>query len=131
MRLTKSRWIWIGLAIAAALLVGGAYIAVTLSKTPDEPPGAGAKANAGYMRAYPIIKALAQYHDDYGTYPDDLQALTPDYLKSEELEVWQNGDGRYKAVAGSYQLSFSYIGPGMNSCTYEPVLADWSCSGAY
>jgi hypothetical protein len=36
----------------------------------------------------------------------------------------------YRRVSDSYELSFSYVGPGMNTCTYSPAVG-WKCSGYY
>lgn len=116
------------LAILLVSCVLGAAAACT-GRATEEPPGVGAKAERGYQACGPIIAALAQYHQAHGAYPDSLDALVPDYLAAVPAEV-NSEPLRYNKRQESYTLSFSYIGPGMNSCTYSPE-EEWHCSGAY
>jgi hypothetical protein len=97
--------------------------------TVDEPPGVGEKAEIGYAALAPIIKALEQHRTDTGTYPASLDELVPDYLSEIPTEV-NDQPIYYKIVEGSFTLSFHYVGPGMNTCTYTPE-DKWHCSGAY
>jgi hypothetical protein len=95
-----------------------------------EPPGVGAKAEAGYKRGEPIIKALESYHSDHSSYPDSLQMLVPDYLTSEQVKVWQEtGEGQYEITDVGYRLAFNYIGPCMNHCEYDLKSGKWLCRG--
>ncbi len=94
-----------------------------------EKPGEGDKAERGYQVCQPIIDALASYHADTGAYPENLDALKPDYLTEIPQEV--NGIPiRYKKTSSSYWLRFSYEGPGMNDCEYTPETG-WVCHGYY
>jgi hypothetical protein len=94
-----------------------------------EPPGVGEKAERGYAALDPIIKALEQYRNDKGTYPELLDELVPDYIPDIPKEV-NDESIFYAKTGGSFALSFHYLGPGMNTCTYTPE-KQWQCSGAY
>ena len=94
----------------------------------EEPPGVGEKAFDGYMACAPIIECLKKYHEANGAYPESLQELVPDYIL-EIPESVNDAPITYEKTDESYALSFSYIGPGMNYCTYSPF--EWKCSGAY
>jgi hypothetical protein len=38
---------------------------------------------------------------------------------------------KYRQVEKSYELSFSYTGPGTNQCVYRARAKAWKCYGAY
>ena len=95
----------------------------------EEPPGVGEKAERGYTTCAPIITALEQYLLETGEYPGSLAELVPNYLAVVPNEVNDQPISYTKTEEG-YSLSFHYIGPGMNSCTFTPA-DEWSCSGAY
>lgn len=112
------------------LLLFVAILALTACKLfTVDPPGVGEKAELGYAVCDPIISALDQYKADKGEYPESLDELLPDYLSSVPTEV-NNEPIYYKKVDRSFTLSFHYIGPGTNTCTYTPE-DKWHCSGAY
>ena len=122
------------LAGLAALVIGclavcsvGAFALYRASA--GDPPGQGARAEAGYAAAAPVIAALDKYHQAHGSYPATLAALAPDELSALPGEVNGYPLG-YQAKAGSYSLDFSYAGPGMNHCTYTPE-TQWKCYGFY
>ncbi len=94
-------------------------------------PGEGAKADAGYKLAAPVIDALQTYHALEGRYPAALDALVPVYLDTLPRET-VTGPLQYKLASdgSGYELSFRYTGPGMNVCTYKPD-ASWRCYGYY
>lgn len=94
-----------------------------------DPPGVGEKAELGYAVCDPIVNALEQYKTDKGTYPEAIEELLPEYLSEIPTEV-NDQPIYYKIVEGSFTLSFHYVGPGMNTCTYTPE-DKWHCSGAY
>lgn len=117
-------------AVATILLVAACLWAAGCS-----PPGKGAKAEAGYRDAAPVIAALKQYHDRHNGYPAALRELVPDYLSES---AWRTSEGKpasdffeYKIIGASYELKFSYTGPGMNHCFYRPEAARWECFGYY
>ncbi len=116
--------------LPALRLVAMLLLAVLLAAA-CEKPGEGAKAEAWYAAARPIIASLNSYHQDVGRYPQELSALVPVYL----TEVPKGPDGQpfeYKWIAPgtSYSLTFRYAGPGMNICAYTPETA-WRCYGYY
>jgi hypothetical protein len=114
--------------LAAALGLGLVALAAALPACLFfEPPGKGRLANAGYTRAQPVIDALEKFHAANGAYPNDLDALVPDYLRSVPPP---DGDLRYTLADEVYELRFTYSPPGMNVCTYKPG-ARWSCYGYY
>ena len=111
-------------ALLAALLLGGCT-----------PPGKGPKAERGYRRSAPVIAALERYRAQRGAYPDSLPALVPGFLPDGALRVPDREQERYpleyRRAADGYELTFRYVGPGMNSCTYTPAPARWDCSGHF
>ena len=113
------------------LLLLGALLLTACAGQTEEPPGMGAKAERGYAVCNFIIQILELYKSDTGTYPDSLAELVPNYSSSMPAEV--NGEPIiYHKTADGYELSFSYIGPGMNVCTYSTQEGrQWRCSGAY
>jgi len=98
-------------------------------------PGEGPKAERGYQRAAPVIEALQSYHADHGAYPDSLPQLVPDYLAADALALPEHEQERYpleyRVEAGIYALTFRYVGPGVNECTFRPDGNGWKCSGYY
>ena len=97
----------------------------------DEPPGVGEKAERGYAACKPIIDALEIYKEANGGYPTELEELVPRNITAVPNKV--NGeDIWYEKTEAGYRLNFTYIGPGMNICTYSPEAGrEWKCSGAY
>ena len=115
--------------LAAVLLACNFSRSIDIFPT-DEPPGVGEKAEQGYALSAPVIAALELYRANHGSYPEKLAELVPDYLsevptRTTALEFSYSSDG------AGYRLSFHYIGPGMNTCTYTPEKKSWDCSGAY
>ncbi len=119
----------LGVAILAAIiLVCGilfqGFLETGVPYTPlAQPPGKGPRAERGYQMSRPVIEALKQYYEKNGEYPEGLAALVPDYIK----EIPSIG---YRKKDPSYELEFSYEGPGVNRCVYTPE-KDWNCSGHY
>ncbi len=116
----------------AALL---ASAAIWIFPTGCTRPGQGAKAEAGYQNARPVITALEQYRQRHGEYPAGLRDLVPGELP---VSGWKTPAGQpldefftYERSGASYRLQFSYSGPGMNRCAYTPESAKWDCAGAY
>ena|SRR5690606_11965802 len=102
---------------------------VTISLAGCEKPGEGRKAEQGYAAAAPVIEALAAYHTDHQAYPETLDALIPDYLAAiPQPEAMPPLD--YAPTGPSYELTFEYVGPGMNRCVYTPE-DGWRCSGYF
>jgi hypothetical protein len=95
----------------------------------SEPPGVGEKSERGYAICEPMIKALEQYRVDTGEYPEALTQLIPKYLSVVSAEV-NNEPISYTKTDEGFSLSFHYVGPGMNTCTYTPK-DKWHCSGAF
>lgn len=95
----------------------------------EEPPGVGEKAEQGYAASEPVIAALDEFKAANGIYPESLAELVPDYLSAVPRK---NNvlDFSYRKSAESYEFSFHYVGPGMNTCTYTPE-EGWHCSGAF
>jgi hypothetical protein len=99
------------------------------------PAGRGVHAEAGYRRAAPAIAALARFRAERGHYPDSLSQLVPAYLPASALAVPDHPQASYplayRPAPDQYALTFRYVGPGMNECTYRPGAASWDCSGHY
>jgi hypothetical protein len=94
-----------------------------------QPPGEGPRAEAGYAACAPIIAALEQYHQANGAYPETLDVLAPQYLGQVPGSI-EAQPIVYRLTEASYSLEFSYVGPGMNHCSYSPE-AGWDCYGYY
>ncbi len=92
-------------------------------------PGEGGDAERGYDACRPIIEALARHHTDLSHYPEELAVLIPAYLSEIPASV-NDYPIEYKRTETSYQLEFSYVGPGMNHCRYAPE-TDWVCRGYF
>jgi len=91
-------------------------------------PGKGPKAERGYAQAQPIISALDAYHRTKKAYPDSLAQLVPNYLDP----VADRAPVEYHKVQDDdYEVSFRYVGPGMNECHYQGSSRTWSCSGHF
>lgn len=88
------------------------------------PPGKGRTARAKYKEAQPLIDALELYHQTNQMYPDAVKELVPEYLP------YLSDPFDYKKTEAGYALHFSYSGPGMNQCNYEPK-TKWRCSGYF
>lgn len=100
-----------------------------------DPPGKGPKAERGYRRADPVISALAAYRDAHGSYPAALAELVPRYLPAQALAVPRREQEayplEYTRTANGYELSFRYVGPGMNECTHRVPPGAWECEGYF
>ncbi|HEY9248630.1 MAG TPA: hypothetical protein VIO38_05845 [Rariglobus sp.] len=99
------------------------------------PPGEGAKAQRGYQRGSRVLAALEAYQRKTGHYPDSLPLLVPALLTAEALSAPQNAQEHYpleyRRDGAGFSLTFRYVGPGMNRCTYDSATRSWSCSGLY
>ncbi len=124
MKERKHKWV---LVLVCVSLLGMALACASWRQV--DPPGEGPKAEAGYAACEPVIQALAAYQAEKGVYPQDLAALSPEYLTALPEEV-NDMAIVYTPEAGSYALRFSYTGPGMNHCTYTPE-EGWDCYGYY
>ena len=98
-------------------------------------PGEGPKAQRGEARAEPVIRALAAYRAARGAYPDSLSMLLPAFLADSALRVPDRAQERYpleyERTASGYVLTFRYVGPGMNHCSYRPERPRWECRGYF
>ncbi|HEU4884471.1 MAG TPA: hypothetical protein VFT45_19595 [Longimicrobium sp.] len=96
------------------------------------PPGKGPRAERGYRLAAPVIDALERYMNDHAAYPDSLPQLVPAYLPAAALHGPEPGEPlEYHRTEGGYDLTFRYVGPGMNECTWTPMRRSWDCSGYF
>ena len=105
------------------------FLACNTITPTEEPPGVGDKAEQGYAASEPVITALEQFKADKGFYPETLAELVPDYLSAVPTKD-DVLDFSYRKTGESFEFSFHYIGPGMNTCTYTPE-GGWQCSGAF
>ena len=116
-------------------------------------PGEGRKARAGYKAAEPVIVALEKFRKELGHYPTNLCQLVPDYLSDanalhvrheikplysprSEKPASQTVESAslpfsYRVEGDDYDLSFEYIGPGVNTCFYSSRTGRWSANGYY
>jgi len=144
MRMTK---------LTAQLLIGGLALYMTSCCCFGPAPGKGRKARAGFRAAAPVILALERFHKSHGQYPATLDELVPTYLPdttallvrgkvkplhSPHAAATASPQGNsllgvfwYHQTGDTYDLSFQYTGPGMNSCSYDPKTKTWLSSGYY
>ncbi len=68
-------------------------------------------------------------------YPVTLQELVPEYLSKGVLEApeceWDRYPLEYERSEAGYELTFRYVGPGMNLCTYRSETSQWACRGYF
>lgn len=79
-------------------------------------------------------EALAAFSRDSGFYPRTLKELSPTYLDVNALAIPKQMQVayplEYSRADSSYRLTFRYVGPGMNECTFRP-LTRLVCSGHF
>lgn len=126
---TRKRILFILLPFLLIFIAAGTFWAWRAYKTANESPGVGVKAERGYQACEPVIAALSRYYEEKGSYPETLEALVPAYL-SEIPKTVNDMPILYGLTEQSYTLEFSYVGPGMNHCSYTPEL-HWKCYGFY
>ena len=112
-----------------------ALLSLVLGIASCSAPGKGRKAEEGFKNAEPIIAALKSYHERRNRYPATLQELVPEYLAER---AWRRSEAAtlgdvfaYQQVGQSYELKFTYTGPGINNCIYQPEASKWECFGHY
>jgi hypothetical protein len=111
---------------AAALWLAGCYFA--------GPPGKGAKAEAGYRAAVPVIAGLDAYHHDRGRYPSSLRQLVPHYIADPATLTLRGRDFKgfeYHSRGHAYTLGFTYYTSAVNDCSYDSNTKKWDCSGYF
>jgi len=115
----------LGTLLAAVFCVGS--VNFVKDNLIGEPAGEGPKAETGYKACAPFIAALESYKADHDSYPQTLDELVPDYLPDLSVDP-EDFLFSYRIKDASYQLRFSYSGPGNNICTYTPE-EGWYCYG--
>lgn len=90
----------------------------------------GPTAWQGQERAVGLIMALEQYETDTGSYPPNLELLTPAYLPNipQPALGWQY---QYEAQTGGEEFILSFmIGRSLDGdyCEYTSVTKHWRCS---
>jgi hypothetical protein len=103
--------------------------------TACDDPGEGPKAARGYARAAPVINALETFRRLLRRYPDSLTDLVPVFLPATALAVptgpQEHYPLQYRTDSGEFTLTFRYVGPGMNECSFSTPARKWNCSGYY
>jgi hypothetical protein len=95
-------------------------------------PGAGPKALAGFRTSVGLVQALGEYRAKFGGYPENLEALSPQFLAHSQLAPPPGVSRiRYKRSANGFELEFEYHGPGVNRCHFESAKREWTCDGHY
>ena len=119
-------------AYAVRALAVAAVLAVVVG---CDAPGKGSKAERGYRRAAPVVAALARFRVERGQYPDSLSQLVPTFLPEAALALPSHPQEQYpleyRREADQYGLTFRYVGPGTNECTYRSQADAWDCGGLY
>lgn len=92
------------------------------------------KARLARALGEPVVNALGAHHEASGSYPGTLAELVPQYLTGSALRAPENSPlghpFRYDVDSGRYELSVSYVGPGMNTCSFRPD-TKWRCGGFF
>jgi hypothetical protein len=117
--------------ISLAALIGWALLG-----TGCEDPGVGKLADQGRAKGAVLIRALDAFHRDAAKYPEQLGDLAPKYLSKDKLSALTSKPTEFDYSSyspGSYELMFTYTGPGINNCTHRPedVEPAWVCGGHY
>ena len=94
---------------------------------PRTPAWRRGKAEEGFRNAAPLVGALADYRDRQHHYPDSLEQLVPTYLTKADLQL----PYVYRRIGEDFELSFTYVGPGMNECRFRASRKTWACSGHF
>jgi hypothetical protein len=110
-------------------------VAVFVASSCDR-PGEGPKAERGYARGARVVAALETYRQRHGSYPDSLGRLVPAFVEPEALATPTAPQEAYpweydRGIGSSFTLTFRYVGPGMNRCTYTGSSQRWACGGYY
>ena len=113
------------------LLAATGLLAAVATLPGCPPPGKGPTAEAAYSEATPVIAALERFRAAKGQYPDTLAALVPEFAQSVPAETGPGTTFSYKHVGNSFELTFTYTGPGVNHCDYLSTSATWHCGGYY
>lgn len=125
---TRNSWTVVGMVYAYLAMLGtycrgGVYVG-------EEP-----RKRFAIEAAAPVVDALSRYRGARGAYPDSLAQLAPAFLPARvatgALPAREDFPGglEYTPGRGGYTLTFHYVGPGANTCTYTPASTRWSCSG--
>lgn len=82
------------------------------------------------------MSALEQYRARHGAFPDSLRTLVPQWLPASTLigPAPSRATGypfEYVRKDSSFELTFKYVGPGMNHCSISSSARSWQCSGYY
>ena len=139
--------------LVIALLIASLGLLFTSYCCFTPPSGKGRQAEAGFRAATPVSVALEKFHEDRRSYPVHLDELVPRYLPdaaallvrgkvepqhSPRASESAGGDGgsslhqfMYVREANGYRLSFSYTGPGMNTCVFDSRTKQWHSHGYY
>ena len=94
-------------------------------------PKRARKPAVGFADAEPIIEALGRFSAENRFYPEALADLVPSYLSEVPGEVDGYPLDYWATDAGwSFELAFSYSGPGIKGCRYRSATG-WACNGYY
>jgi hypothetical protein len=85
----KKKWPVAEIVVATLALAAG--IGVYAWAHNDQGPLEESKA-----RGAEVVRALTAYHQDHGTYPEELDALVPDYLSEVPQPTWGLERWRYR-----------------------------------
>jgi hypothetical protein len=129
----KKIWKWAATCLAGftalAVLVG--LVIYFLAQMFCPAPGNDDRARSAMLDAKPVIAALNRYHQEKKSYPKSLSELIPKYLSESDYSAIVEKEFMYMARGGDYELTYRYVGPGINACTYRPESGEWKCHGHY
>ena len=90
----------------------------------------GPSAQDGEIRAAPILSALDEYKKDNGSYPAELDLLSPSYLSSIPRPAWRWPYAyEYELRKDEFILSFMQ-GRNLDGdyCGYSSQAKEWRCA---
>lgn len=116
----------------AVFLLQGCYSLNPFACRPSRCP----EARSGQERLHDLVAALDAYALDHeGAYPERIQAVHPHYLdRWPDCPEWAEARcatwWQYDRSDSLYTVRFTWFGPGVNGCTYQPGQS-WRCGGYY
>jgi hypothetical protein len=114
----------------------GIFALLLVALSACDSPGEGKMADLGKAHSTRIVGALDKFRHEHGEYPRSLEELTPNLLTSVQLLEYTSHPAVIEYRRDSpqvFELSFSYTGPGRNTCIYrsDERKNGWECFGYY
>lgn len=113
---------------AIALICLLLFVWMTGCATPVQNP----KASEAFESLAPVVMVIERYHKDKRIYPRRLVDLVPDYIPQVPRMVNKRPIIYKPTEKGkAFTLTFQYLDPDMNFCTYSSLEKNWDCQDYY